>query len=114
MDERTIFIFIFIGSVFVSSVSQLMLKKSAMREHKSTAAQYLNPLVIGAYVLFFGATLVTIFAFKLVPLSMGPILEALGFVFVGILSFLVLKERVSSRVIVGMCLIILGVCVCAL
>lgn len=114
MDERVVFILIFIGSVFVSSVSQLMLKKSAMKEHKSTAAQYLNLLVIGAYLLFFSATLVTIFAFKQVPLSMGPVLEALGYVFVGILSFLVLKERVSSRVFIGMCLIILGVCVCTI
>ena len=114
MDEKTLYIIIFICSVFVSSVSQLLLKKSALKEHKSFLAQYLNPLVIGAYILFFGATLVTIIAFKHVPLSIGPVLEALGFVFVGVLSYFVLKERISFRVLAGMFLIICGVCICAI
>ncbi len=74
----------------------------------------MNPTVITAYLLFFCSTLITIIAFKYVALSMGPVLETLGFVFVAILSYLVLKERVSKRVFIGMLLIVAGVFIAAL
>ena len=41
-------------SVFVSAISQVMLKKAAQREYESTVKEYMNPLVIFAYVLFLG------------------------------------------------------------
>ena len=47
-------------SVFVSSVSQTMLKKASMKEHNSFIQEYLNLPVILAYGMFFGSTLLTI------------------------------------------------------
>lgn len=38
--------------VFLSSVSQVMLKKAAMRKYSSVVQEYLNPLVIFAYGIF--------------------------------------------------------------
>jgi len=114
MSDTLVFTLIFIASVLISSISQIMLKKSASREHASVRAEYLNPLVISAYVLFFGATLVTVFAFKYVPLSMGPLLEALGYVFIGILGFVVLKEGVNKKKLLGMAFIVAGIIVCSL
>ena len=59
--------------VFISAISQVMLMKSAMREHSSAVAEYLNPLVIFAYTLFVAATLLSVIAYRGIPLSMGPI-----------------------------------------
>ena len=41
--------FLLIG-VFVSAISQVMLKKAALRHYESHIAEYLNPLVICAYI----------------------------------------------------------------
>lgn len=114
MDNYITFIFIFIVSVFISSVSQVLLKKSANKEYETLKDEYLNPRVIIAYALFFGATLVTVLAYRFVPLSLGPVLEALGYVFVGILGYAVLKEKLSPKGIMGMLSIVVGVFLCAL
>ena len=105
------YILVFVVSVLISSVSQVLLKKSADKEYPNLLAQYLNPPVIGAYTLFFLSTLVTVYAFKYVPLSMGPILESLAYVFVGILGVFVLHERVTPKAALGMVLIVVGVIV---
>lgn len=114
MDNYALFILIFIASVFISSVSQVLLKKSANKEYASLKEEYLNPRVIVAYFLFFATTLVTVLAYRFVPLSLGPVLESLGYVFVGILGYAILKEKLSLKGIIGMLLIIVGVFLCAL
>ena len=108
------YLLIFIASVLISSLSQVVLKKSASKKYPSIIAEYLNPQVIFAYALFFIATLVTVYAFRYIPLSFGPVLESLSYIFVGILSVYVLKEKVTKKGLVGMALIIIGVIVFAL
>ena len=114
MPNSVLYIAFFITSVFISSLSQVMLKKSADKTHKSLIAEYLNPRVIFAYTLFFLSTLVTVYAFRYVPLSFGPILESLAYVFIGILSVFVLKEKITKKGIIGMIVIIAGVIVFSL
>ena len=63
-------------SVFVSSVSQTMLKKASMKEHENFLLEYLNLPVILAYGMFFGSTLLTMLAYKKLPLSMSPAFES--------------------------------------
>ena len=109
MSELTLFILIAVGSVAVSSVSQLMLKISANKKYPSRVAEYLNPLVICAYVLFFAATLITVYAYRVIPLSLGPIIEALGYVFIAIIGFAILRENITRKKVLGMVLIVLGV-----
>lgn len=106
-----IYIVVFIASVFMSSVSQILLKKSAGKSYESALREYLNPLVIIAYGLFFGSTLVTVIAYKYVPLSMGPILEATGYIFVTVLGYFILKESVSRKKVLGIILILAGIVV---
>ena len=105
---------LFLGSVLISSVSQIILKKSANVEHQSIWQEYLNPRVIIAYGFFFGSTLLTTYAYKGVPMSLGPVLEATGYVYVAILGALILKESVSRRKIIGNLLIIAGIMIFAL
>ena len=103
------YIALFLFSVFISSVSQIMLKTSANINYKRWIDEYLNPKVIVAYGLFFASSLLTVFAYKYVPLSMGPILEATGYVFVSVLGYFVLKEKIGKRKIIGLIIIISGI-----
>ena len=50
---NNLFTLLLLLSVFISAVSQILLKKSALEEHKSFIFEYLNFKVILAYFLFF-------------------------------------------------------------
>ena len=114
MNELTVYICIFIAGVFISSVSQIMLKRSAQKMYESRLKEYLNPLVIFAYVLFFGCTFISLYALKVVPLSMSPVLEASGYIFVAVLSRLFLKEKITKKKALGLGVIICGILVYAI
>ena len=111
MNELVIYSGIMLISILISSVSQIMLKKSAQKQYPSKIKEYLNPMVIIAYGLFFGCTLITMFSYKVVPLRMGPILESAGYIFVAVLSYIFLKEKLTKRQLIGMVLIIGGIAV---
>lgn len=108
-NMQLIFSLIFIVSVLISSNSQIMLKTSANKVYESKIKEYLNPTVIIAYGLFFLSTVITVFAYKYVPLSSGPILESFGYIFVAVLGYIFLKEKFSKKKIIGMGLILLGI-----
>lgn len=100
--------------VFISAISQVMLKKSAMRDHDSAIKEYLNPLVIFAYVLFVGSTLLSVVAYKGIPLSMGPILEATGYLYVTIFGVTIFHEKMNRKKIIALALVIGGIVVYSL
>ncbi len=114
MNEMIFFSGVIVLSAFIASISQIMLKKSAMKQYPSKIREYLNPLVIIAYIIFFGCTLITMYGLKVVPLSVSPLLESTGYIFVAILSFIFLKEKLTKRQIAGMVLIAVGIAVCTL
>lgn len=103
------YILVFLVSVFISSLSQVLLKVSADKKHSSMWKEYLNIRTICAYGLFFMSTLITVFAYKYVSLSVGAVLEASGYIFVTILGVLVLKEKVSKKKLIGLGLILAGI-----
>lgn len=108
------YIGIFLLAVFISSCSQILLKMSAEKKYENKLREYLNVRVIVAYGLFFSATLATLYAYKVIPLSMGPILEASGYVWVSLLSLIILKEKISAKKAVGLVIIIAGIVVFAI
>ena len=111
MSELAIYSCILVTGTLVSSFSQIMLKKSAQKTYSTKLREYLNPLVIIAYGLFFGCTLLSLYALKVVPVSMSPILEASGYIFVAILSFIFFKEKLTKKQVIGMAMIIGGIVV---
>ena len=113
MNELTVYICVFIMGVFVSSVSQIMLKASAGRTYSSKLKEYLNPLVIIAYALFFSCTFIGLYALKVVPLSMAPVLEASGYSFVAVLSRVLRAEKISKKTAAGLGVIICGILIYA-
>ncbi|MDR1014711.1 MAG: EamA family transporter [Coriobacteriales bacterium] len=111
MPETSLFLLVMVLSVFVSSFSQILLKVSAGKTYTSRINEYLNPWVVGAYLLTFCSTVVTVVAYRYVALSMGPVIESLGYVFIALLSYLILKEKISGKKMIGLGLIVCGVLV---
>ena len=100
--------------VFLASVSQVMLKKEAMKKHDSLLAEYLNPMVIFAYAIFVATTLMTIIAYWVIPVSFGAVLEATSYLYVTAFGALIFKERITWQKACAIGVIILGVVVFAL
>lgn len=109
MNSRVFFYLLLLFSVFISSVSQVLLKKAALNQYNSVLKEYFNPMVIIAYSMFFGATLLTVFSYKVVPLSMGPILEATSYLYVTLFDRVFFEARISVRKIVALFTIIIGI-----
>ncbi len=100
--------------VFISSLAQVLLKKAAQRHYDTVWREYLNLRVIAAYAVFFAATLLTIYAYRVVPLSLGAILEATGYVYVTVFGILIFHEKPEPLKLLALGLILAGICVYAL
>lgn len=100
--------------VFLGTVSQVMLKKAALKKYPSKIKEYLNPLVILAYVIFAGTTLISVYAYRVVPLSLGPILEATSYIYVTIFGVTIFRETINVKKVCGLLLVIAGIGVYAL
>jgi len=96
-------------SVFISAVSQVILKKAANKKYNSKIREYLNFPVISAYSIFVIATFLTIFAYREVPLSLGAVLETTSYLYVTFFSVTIFKEKVTLRKIIALIFIISGV-----
>lgn len=112
--NKSLFVAIYVAGVFVSSIAQIILKKSAGKKYKSKIKEYINPYVIISYAILFGATFCTIFAYSGIPLSFGPILAASEYIFVAVLSWLFLKEKITKQKLLGLSVIIIGILIYAL
>ena len=110
MDKTVLLysLFLLLG-VFISSISQVMLKKAALKTYDSPIKEYINPMVIFAYILFVGTTFLSIYAYKGIPLSMGPVLEATSYIYITIFGITIFKEKISVKKIIALCLIICGI-----
>ncbi len=99
---------------FLSSVSQVMLKKSAMRTYETKIQEYVNPLVVIAYGIFFGTIFLSIYAYKGIPLSMGPVLETTSYIYVTAFGAIFFQEKINRQKILALLLIVGGVLVYSL
>ena len=97
--------------VFISAISQVLLKKAAMKQYASSLQEYLNPQVIFAYVLFVGTTFLSILAYRGIPLNLGPVLETTSYIYVTIFGVVIFHEKVTWKKMFALILIILGVLV---
>ena len=109
MNKVLVYSIIYLFGVFISSLAQYLLKKNTNNKYKSVLKEYLNFKTITAYLIFFGATLITLFAYKVIPLSYGPLLEASQYIFITLISYFLLKENINKYKIFGIILIIVGI-----
>lgn len=95
--------------VTIAGFSQLLLKKAANQSYSSFAKQYLNWRVIVGYGMMVASTLCTIFAQRVLPLSMGPIWDASGQIIVLAIGVFILNEHISKQKWIGLCIMITGI-----
>ncbi len=108
--NRTFFL-IMLGGTFFSAISQILLKQSANKDYSTPLKEYLNWRVITAYGLFFGILLLNTWCYTQVDMRYGPVIDTAAYVFVLILSKVILKERITRGKIIGNLIIILGIIV---
>ena len=114
MNKVVLYTMIYIVGIIISSIAQILLKKSADTKKENIIKEYLNVKTIVAYLIFFGATLCTVFSYKYIPLSFGPILETLEYLFVAILGYFFLREKIGKKKLLGLLIIIIGVFIYAI
>ncbi len=98
-------------SVIISAFSQVLLKKSALKDYSSPIREYLNPFVITGYGIFFLAVFLDMLALKKVPVSYIPIVESSSYIFIIVFSRIFFKERISKRKMLAIAVILAGVAV---
>lgn len=108
------YVLLYLFSTFLASVSQVLLKKAALREHKSLLAEYTDWRVILGYGLFVGCSLLTMLAYKGVPLNVGPVLEATGYLYVTVFGVTIFHEKMNPKKIAALAVIIAGILIYAL
>ena len=84
---------------------------AVLKRNKTLVFDYLNIITLMAYMIFFTATFLTIFAYKGVPLSAAPILGSTEYIFIAILSRIFLKEDINRKKLLGLIVIVTGIIV---
>ena len=102
-------VIIYLITPFLSALSQLILKKAADNPKYTGLRVYLNWPVILAYGLFFGCMLLNVVALRTLDLTVASVLEASSYIYVMVLSFFFLKEKISARRLIGNIVIIAGI-----
>lgn len=97
------------AGTFFTAISQVLLKQSANRSHKSWIYEYLNWRVILSYGIFFGVLLLNTYAYTRVDMKYGAVIDTFSYVFVMLLSFFLLGEKFTRRKVIGNLIIIGGV-----
>lgn len=109
MELRPAYLALYLFSVFLSAVSQVLLKKSALKKHSSAIAEYLNWQVLLGYTLFVGCTMITTLAYRGIPMNVGPALEATGYIYVTIFGVVIFHERINKKKVAALVLILGGI-----
>ena len=103
------YVFILCILVFFSSIAQIILKISANYSYKNKLSEILNYRVLVAYFITFSAMLLTTIFMKHVEYKLIPIIESLGYIYIMLLSMIILKEKNSKKTVVGNILIVIGI-----
>lgn len=114
MISSNVSIIIILISSFIVALSQCILKISANKKHDNVIKEYMNTRVIFGYGLFTLSLLLNIVAYQGIPYKLGPIIASSSYVFIMILSGIILKEKITKRKILGNVLILIGIIVFSL
>ena len=98
-------------TAFFSALSQILLNISADKKYKNKLFEYLNPYVILSYGILFLVLVINVYCMKFVLLKNAHAVAASTYIFVLLLSRIVLKEKITVRKIVGNIIIVVGIIV---
>ncbi len=103
------FLLLGLFSVMIASFSQVMLKLGAGKTYTSKIREYLNVYVITGYGMLFISMVLTIVAYKGLSYLSVPVIEAVGYVLVPVLSYFIFKEKLTKRKMIGILFILTGI-----
>ena len=106
---NNVFLLLALFSVVIASFSQVMLKLGAGKTYGSKIREYLNIYVISGYGMLFVSMIITIVAYSHLSYLSVPVVEAVGYVLVPVLSFFIFKEKLTRRRILGILFILAGI-----
>lgn len=106
---NNIYVWIMLCSSFLAALSQILLKKSATKKYKNLIFEYLNLLVISGYAILLTTMLINIYAYTGIDYKLGPVLTSTNYIFVLILSKLMLNEKITIRKFIGIASIVIGI-----
>ena len=113
-SAEILYTLIMLIAVFISVVSQVILKKSAAIKRDSIWQEYLNAPVISAYFMLFVSTLLAVIAYRVVPMSVGTILDTSSYIFITVFGVAVFKEKLTLKKAAALLLIISGILIYSL
>ena len=96
-------------SVVIASFSQVMLKLGAGKTYSYKIREYLNVYVITGYGMLFVSMVLTIVAYSGLSYLSVPVIEAVGYVLVPVLSYFIFKEKLTKRKVLGILFILTGI-----
>ncbi len=108
------FYLIALVSGFISSFSQILLKKGALKEYKGIVKQYLNPYVIGGYAITFLCMILTMISYKGIQYKFGAVIESLTYIYILFFGRIFVGENITKHKLIGILAIVAGVIVFSL
>lgn len=105
---------VFLFGVFIASIAQILLKKSAIKKYDSILSSYLNINVITGYIILIISSFLCVLAYKEIPLSHGPVLETTSYVWAIFFGRYFFSEVLSIRQIFGVIFVIVGILIVTL
>ena len=105
----SIYYLFMLSAVVLAAFAQILLKKGALKKHKSILFEYLNPHVICGYGIMMAGMLLNVLAYRKVEYKNGPVIASLGFLFVMVLSWFFFKEKITKKKLIGNLIILVGI-----
>lgn len=96
-------------SAGITAVSQISLKKSADKKHRSILFEYLNPRVVFAYVCYAAVLALNVFIYTKIDYRFSIVINSFSYILVMLLSRFLLGETLTRKRIFGNALIVLGI-----
>ena len=101
-----------LSAVILTAFCQLLLKLGAIRHRNNNSITlYLNFYTLPGYFFLLVAALLNTYAYRYIPLKAAVILVPNTFILVALLSYWILKEKISRNQLVGFSLIVAGIVV---
>lgn len=105
-----IYYILVILSVFAAACAQMLLKQGARQNYTGFWRQYLNPWVIGGYVIMAGSLVLNIWCMSRgVQVKEVSTIESLSYLFVPCLAFMLFREKITWHKGIAIGIIIGGV-----
>jgi drug/metabolite transporter (DMT)-like permease len=102
------------AGILLTGLAQILLRMGARQPDAGLIARMLQPKIVLGYGLFFGVTLLNVFAMQAIELRVMTAWSSLTYVWVMLLSGVCLRERITGRMVWGCGLIVVGVLVFSL